>query len=213
MWQDIVFQCTQKATQRNLKLSLKLCLEWEESLVIGVINPLRCHQLRCSTHCWCQYCGMPPDMGIIYSTCVWNIHFNYFWEFCKWCLKRLKKKNSQILWSGELFYFRNTQNTLSVIDKTDACNWNNRVQSKATVWWRPFIFWRTREGFLLPLELYPFIRLRCGRFNTSLPSSIPVERLFSFTEIIFYLRRSWLTPETFENFKATKQGADWSGWV
>ena len=98
-----------------------------------------------------------------------------------------------------------------MIDKTDGCNWNDRVHGKATVWWRPFIFWRTREGFLLPLEQYPFIRLCCGRFNTSLPSSIPAERLFSFTEIIFYLRRSWLTPENIWKFQGNQTGC-WLKW-
>lgn len=42
------------------------------------------------------------------------------------------------------------------------------------------------------------IKLLWAQFNTTLPSSAPVERLFSFAVIIFHPHRRWLTQEIFE---------------
>ena len=147
-------------------------------------------------------------MSEIFISPTFENFINGVWKGWK---KKKKKTTSKFFGAENCCIFEILKILVFVIDKTDGCNWNDRVHGKATVWWRPFIFWRTREGFLLPLEQYPFIRLCCGRFNTSLPSSIPAERLFSFTEIIFYLRRSWLTPENIWKFQGNQTGC-WLKW-
>lgn len=54
---------------------------------------------------------------------------------------------------------------------------------------------------LLSLNKYPTIRTLFYRYNTCLPSpSAPVERLFSFVEIINASRRSNLSDTIFENW-------------
>jgi len=57
---------------------------------------------------------------------------------------------------------------------------------------------------LLSLQQYPLIKLLFVRFNTTLPSSAPVERLFSFAGIIFNPHRRRLTPEILEKLVVLK---------
>ncbi|KAK9528211.1 hypothetical protein VZT92_014696 [Zoarces viviparus] len=57
---------------------------------------------------------------------------------------------------------------------------------------------------LLSLQQYPLVKLLVLRFNTTLPSRAPVERLFSFAGIIFHPHRRRLTPEIFEKLVVLK---------
>ena len=58
------------------------------------------------------------------------------------------------------------------------------------------------------LKKYPLVREVFLKFNTPLPSSAPVERLFSFPGIINRSRRQKLTDEHFELMVLRKANAN-----
>ncbi|KAJ8930525.1 hypothetical protein NQ314_016672 [Rhamnusium bicolor] len=58
------------------------------------------------------------------------------------------------------------------------------------------------------LNNYPTIKKLLFRYNTCLPSSAPVERLFSFAEIINAARRHALSDKNFENLVLIKANSD-----
>lgn len=64
------------------------------------------------------------------------------------------------------------------------------------------------ETQLSALNKYPTIKKLFYRYNTCLPSSAPVERLFSFAEIINAPRRNALSDNNFENLVLLKANSD-----
>lgn len=57
---------------------------------------------------------------------------------------------------------------------------------------------------LASLDSYPLIKLLSVRFNTTLPSSAPVEHLFSFAGMVYRPHRTSLTPEMLEKLVVLK---------
>lgn len=57
---------------------------------------------------------------------------------------------------------------------------------------------------LASLDSYSLIKLLFVRFNTTLPSSAPVERLFSFAGMVYRPHRRGLTPELLEKLVVLK---------
>ena len=59
------------------------------------------------------------------------------------------------------------------------------------------------------LLMYPYVKKAFIKFNTPLPSSGPVERLFNFAGMIFSPKRRKLTDGTFEQLVLLKANANW----